>query len=79
MTAAGIPVVLFQGGDSTGLREAWRQFLHGTIQPVSLLVNAELTAKLEKDVSLNFDRAVRKRPERARAGVSVNGGRRHGR
>ena len=36
-------------------REAYRQLLHGRIAPLARLVEAELSAKLEEPVSLNFD------------------------
>ena len=37
-------------------REAWRQFLHGTVQPAARLVAAEASRKLGIDVEFNFDR-----------------------
>ena len=35
-------------------REAWRQFLHGSVEPLSKTVSAELTAKLDSDIRLDF-------------------------
>ena len=48
LSACGIPPSLSsaQPGASQSNREAWRQFLHGTIQPVAQLVQEELRAKL---------------------------------
>ena len=37
-------------------REAWRQFLHGTVQPAARLVAAEASKKLGNEVAFNFDR-----------------------
>ena len=50
---------LSQGGTGiapAGQREAWRQFLHATVQPVARLVEQEATAKLGKPVTFSFDR-----------------------
>ena len=49
------PVGLFESqGSSQGAREAWRQFVYGSIQPLAKMVSEELSKKLETDVSLNF-------------------------
>ena len=54
-TACGIPAVLvLDGGDGTARREAFRQFLHGSVQPVARLVTQELSTKLEQPVRLTF-------------------------
>ena len=55
--ACGVPVQLVNGGtDSAALRESWRQFLHGSVQPVANLVQHELRLKLDSHgLSLNFD------------------------
>ena len=54
-SACGVPPVLvLDGGDGTARREAFRQFLHGSIQPVARLVAQELTEKLEQPVRLSF-------------------------
>ena len=56
--ACGIPnaVIAGAGVAAGGNRESWRQFLHGTIQPVADMVSEELSAKLDTEVSFNFDR-----------------------
>ena len=55
--ACGVPPALLIGGDSTGLRESFRVFLHSTIQPLARLILDELRAKLdEPDLSLSFER-----------------------
>ena len=56
LSACGVPPMLAaaKAGDS-GQREAWRRFLHGTVQPVSGLVTVELTGKLEQEIKLSFD------------------------
>ena len=74
--ACGVPPVLLRGdGDGTGYREAWRQFLHSTIQPSADLIAEELTMKLERDVQINFDRLFASDLQgRARAFQSMVGG-----
>ena len=57
LAAAGVPPSLYEvGGDAAGRREAWRQFLHGSLQPVAEMVAQEIALKLEVAVSINFDR-----------------------
>ena len=74
--ACGVPPILLRGdGDGTGYREAWRQFLHATIQPSADLVAEEMTMKLERDVRINFDRLFASDLSgRARAFQSMVGG-----
>ena len=56
-SACGCPAVLFaESGDGTSRREAFRQFLHSTLQPIADVIALELTAKLDADVSLSLDR-----------------------
>ena len=54
--ACGVPPVLADSsGDGSARREAWRQFLHGTLQPVSKIIADELRDKLEvPGLSLGF-------------------------
>lgn len=55
LAACGVPVELVTtGGASAGEREAWRRFLHGSVQPVAALVLQELRAKLDTGLSLSF-------------------------
>ncbi len=57
LASAGIPPTLFSTrGEATGAREALRQFLHSTLQPLGDLIAAEATAKFGAPVSLSFDR-----------------------
>ena len=57
LAACGCPPELFTGdADGTARREAWRVFLHGTLSGAGDVVAAELTEKLEQEVTLNFDR-----------------------
>ena len=51
-----VPTSLLERADGTALREAWRQFLHASVMPVSLSVSAELSEKLDTDIRLSFDR-----------------------
>ena len=56
LAACGVPTELIERADGTGLREAWRQFLFGTLAPVARLVTAELRDKLEEpNLVLRFD------------------------
>ena len=41
--------------EGTGAREAFRRFLHATIAPAARLVEVELSAKLDTEVTLSFD------------------------
>ena len=55
LAACGVPVGLFEAqGSSQGAREAWRQFIYGSVQPLANLMSEELSKKLETEVSLNF-------------------------
>ena len=77
LSACGTPIELMTVGDGTGQREAWRRFLHGTVQPLAACVAAELAAKLDAPgLTFNFDRLFASDLSgRARAFQSlVNGG-----
>ena len=76
LSACGVPVELVTPGDGTGQREAWRRFLHGTVQPLAACVAAELGAKLDTPgLMLNFDRLFASDLSgRARAFQSMVGG-----
>ena len=54
LAACAVPVELIAGGDGTSLREAWRRFLHSTVQPVGRIIAVELGRKLDVDVQLGF-------------------------
>lgn len=58
LAACGVPPALASTtATQTASRESWRQFLHGTIQPVATLVEAELRIKLNQpDLTIRFDR-----------------------
>ena len=75
-TACQIPVELMDGGDGTARRESYRQFLHGSVAPLARLVEGELSAKLDTDITLNFDALFASDVQgRARAyGAMVSGG-----
>ena len=77
LSACGTPIELMTAGDGTGQREAWRRFLHGTVQPLAACVAAELAAKLDTpSLTLGFDKLFASDLSgRARAFQSlVNGG-----
>ena len=77
LSACGLPVELAAPGDGTAAREAWRRFLHGTVQPLAACVAEELAAKLDAPgLVLGFDKLFASDLSgRARAFQSmVNGG-----
>ena len=53
--AVGINPAMFIAGDSASLRESWRLFLFGLVQPLSVKVAAELNLKLPGGVTLGFE------------------------
>lgn len=62
LTRAGLEVAaacgcsgLFNASTDTAARESYRRWLHGTVAPLGRLVSAELSTKMEADISLNFD------------------------
>ena len=53
--ACGVPPDLFVGGsNSQAQREAWRRFILGSAESVAKLVEAELSAKLSSEITLDF-------------------------
>ena len=56
-SACGCPAVLFaESGDGTARREAFRQFMHATLEPIARLIALELSEKLETPIGINLDR-----------------------
>ena len=55
LSACGVPPGLFATGADAGQRESFRRFLHATLDPLSKLIAAELTDKLEAPLTLNLD------------------------
>ena len=52
--ACGVPpALLFSLQDGTAQRESYRRFLHTTVTPLAKMVAAELTAKLDAEVTFN--------------------------
>ena len=57
LAACGVPPEMLRQSDGTGRREAWRQFLFGSVAPVALGVAADLADKLDiPDLAFNHDR-----------------------
>ena len=54
LAAAGVPPDLFVTGGQTAKREALRQFLHSTLQPMADVIRAEARAKLAANVKFDF-------------------------
>lgn len=75
VAACGVPLALVEGADAQGLRESWRLFLHGGVAPLARLVEGELSAKLGRDVQLDFTALYAADVQgRARAFQSLTGG-----
>ena len=76
LSACGIPESLYnEGGDSTGRREAFRQFLHSTIAPIGRIVASEIDLKLQPGAAFTFERLFASDVQgRARAFQSLVGG-----
>ena len=55
VAACGSTISLFNDSDGTSQREALRRWHMGTVRPVSVLLAAELTVKLDTPVALRFD------------------------
>lgn len=56
LASCGIPPSLCWPSGATDSREAFRRFLHGTLQPLGEQLSAEMSDKLEEQVTLTFDR-----------------------
>ena len=55
LAAYGIsPLLVAENPTGTGLREAFRQFLHSTIKPIGAIICEELQVKLHPDCELTF-------------------------
>lgn len=54
LAAGGVPIELVTGGEGGGAREAWRRFLHSTVQPLGKLVVEELRRKTGRRVGIDF-------------------------
>ena len=52
--ACGINPSLFQVAPGVAMREAYREFLFSTVAPLARTVAAELSAKLDTDITLDF-------------------------
>lgn len=75
--SAGIAPALIRGdAEGTAMREAWRQFLHGTIQPVANIQLDELQEKLDTpSLTLSFEKLMASDIQgRARSFQSMVGG-----
>lgn len=55
LAACGVPVELATSAEGSGTREAWRRFLHSTLQPVGNVIVAELRRKLTGTPAIDFD------------------------
>ena len=55
LAACGCSAAMSNDSDGTSKREAQQVFLHGTVRPLGRVLAAELSAKLETEIGLNFD------------------------
>ena len=75
LSACGVSPALFDSRAAAAAREAWRQFLFGTVSPLGRIVSRELSAKLEAEVSLDWhELRASDLSGRARAFQSMVGG-----
>ena len=75
LAACGVPPELATQGEGSSAREAWRRFLHGTIQPIADQMAVEASMKLGTETSVSFDKLFASDPSgRARAFQSMVGG-----
>ena len=56
VAAMGIMPALYSGSDGATVREAYRQLLVATLQPLSALASHELERKIERAVTFDFQR-----------------------
>ena len=69
------PSELASQGEGTSAREAWRRFLHGTIQPIADQIAVECSTKLGTEITISFDKLFASDLSgRARAFQSMVGG-----
>ena len=54
LSAMGVPPPMFSAGDASGQRESYRRYFSLTVEPLSILLAAELSLKLETPISLSF-------------------------
>ena len=76
LAACGVSPALFGTSTAAAARESYRQFLHALVEPLGHLAAAELSAKLDAEISLSFEAlGAGDIASRARAFQSlVNGG-----
>lgn len=75
LAMCGVPVELVVSAEGTGQREAWRRFLHGTIQPIGTLVAAEMSRLAGRPLEFDHERLFASDISgRARAFQSLVGG-----
>ena len=75
LAACGVPPGMFQKMGDSGQREAYRRFVTLTIEPLGRMVEAELSAKLETKIGLDFSSLyAHDLAGRARAFQSMVGG-----
>lgn len=77
LAACGVPVELVESSEGTGAREAWRRFLHGTIQPLGQLLmdaadDAGMAITLDWDALMASDIAGRARAFQSMVGAGMD-------
>lgn len=75
LAACGVPVELVSQSDGTGMREAWRRFLHGTVAPLGKILEGELRKMYGGKAKVSFESLFASDIQgRARAFQSLAGG-----
>ena len=75
LAAVGVNPALFSAWDGTAAREAWRQLLFGVVAPLGRIVQDELQAKLETEITISWEELrASDLSGRARAFQSMVGG-----
>ena len=77
LAACGVPVGMVggDGGSATEMRESYRQFLHGSVDPIARRVARQVKAAFDTDFGFSFDRLFASDLSgRARAFQSMVGG-----
>ena len=71
----GVPIELVTAADGTGKREAWRQFLWGSVAPLARKIEVELSKLASEQITLTFEQLnASDITGRARAFQSLVGG-----
>ena len=54
LSAMGCPPPMFFASDASGQRESYRRFFSLTVEPLALMLAAELSLKMETEIGISF-------------------------